>query len=249
MSDTNEAGRLCILQVHTDDQLELITLPTWCQEKKDLPDLAELHLRVPLVRTFQFVTEPVTLEIDVYSNCKCAMGDQAIENEYASKITGYETFGPLTVVCMCDQKIINMEQFTNLCKENGKFLRKYSDKEKKFSGSYGDMLHRLVLGTAKHNAKVAAAAAAAATAAAAACRDAGACRYTWEDWVLEADSGAAAAAAAAADSGATAAADSGAAAGSGATAADTLLAAAAGADVADVRRSVRSQKKRHIFDL
>jgi hypothetical protein len=28
-----------------------------------------------------------------------------------------------------------------------------------------------------------------------------------------------------------------------------LLAAAAGADVADVRRSVRSQKKRHIFDL
>jgi hypothetical protein len=98
-----------ILQVRTDNKLELITLPTWCQKKKDLHDLPELHFKTGTrVRTFLFMKQPVTLVVDVYSNSQEQNGDQSIMNEYALMITGYDTFGPLTVVCMCDGNYQNI---------------------------------------------------------------------------------------------------------------------------------------------
>ena len=158
MSVTHKASPLAkkilqakqVLQVHPDDELKVVLLPMWCQEKKDVNYLSELRVRVPKVRSFLFVQKKsVRLEIEAYSKPWQKDGN-SILNEYASLITGYDTFGPLTVVCLYNDKIIDMHEFAKLCTENGKFLREYSDKDKKFSGFYGDMLHRLVRGTAKH---------------------------------------------------------------------------------------------------
>jgi hypothetical protein len=154
MSDTDKADRVHILQVRPDDKLELITLPTWCEKTIDLDDVTELRFKTGTrKRTFLFVKAPVRLVVEVFCNRQEQHGDYSIKNVYASKITGYcHIYGPVTVVCTCDEKIINMQLFVKLCRENGRAMYEYSNEEKKFVDFYGDMLHRLVLGTEKHEA-------------------------------------------------------------------------------------------------
>jgi hypothetical protein len=146
--DAEEAGCVEILQVLPEPKLMLIKLPPWCKKTIDLDDVTELMFVTgsQSKRTFLFVRAPVRLTVDVFCNRQKQHGDYSIKNVYASRITGYDTFGPLTVVCMCDDKIISMQTFLKLCRENGKALYKYTDKEKNFPGIYGDMLQRLVRG-------------------------------------------------------------------------------------------------------
>jgi len=133
-----------------EPKLKLIKLPPSCKKIIDLHDVPALMFTTFLLkRTFGFLKKPVQLFVDVFWLPEEQHGDQSIKNEYASMITGQETFGPLTVVCLCDQKIISMQQFVKLCTDNGMVLRAYSDKERKFSGIHGDMLHRLVRGTGR----------------------------------------------------------------------------------------------------
>jgi hypothetical protein len=136
------------VQVLPDTQLKLIKLPPWCKKTINLDDVTELMFVNGLRRrTFLFVKAPVRVTVDVFCNPQEQHGDYSIKNEYASRITGHDTFGPLTVVCMCDHKIICMQTFSKLCRENGKPLRKYTDEEKIFPGIYGDMLQLMVSGS------------------------------------------------------------------------------------------------------
>jgi hypothetical protein len=146
--DAEEARCVEILQVLPKPELMLIKLPPWCKKIKDLDDVRELMFKTgSRNRTFLFVRKPVRLVVEVFCNPQEQHGDYSIENGYASRITGYDTFGPLTVVCTCNGILVSMQTFLKLCMENGKPLRKYTDQEKNFPGIYGDMLQRLVLGS------------------------------------------------------------------------------------------------------
>jgi hypothetical protein len=112
-----------ILQVLPHTKLKLIKLPPSCKNTKDLDNLSELKFVTgSRKRTFLFLEAP-SLTVEVFCNPQEQHGDYSIKNEYASRITGHNTFGPLTVVCTCDDIIISFDTFVKLCIENGKKLR------------------------------------------------------------------------------------------------------------------------------
>ena len=163
MSETANDNGTC-LRLTYDGELEEQTLPIWVRTEEDLyhPFLEKKYFK----RRFEFLKTPVRLIVDVYSTVRRKNGSEECLNEYASKITGKDTFGTLIVVFMCSDDlpeegsprslspatIISMKKFLHMCSYHGKFLREYPRDEKKFPGLSGDMLHRLCLGMAKHKA-------------------------------------------------------------------------------------------------
>jgi hypothetical protein len=132
-----------------NETLQEIVLPPSCKTETDL--LQELGLS-ETVCVYDFRPHLQMLAIaDFPPGVRARMPF----NFYALKITGKPISGPLTVVCICDEQIINMPTFMKLCRENGMQLREFKfGTEKQFPGVEGDMLHYLLKTRRKYEASI-----------------------------------------------------------------------------------------------
>jgi hypothetical protein len=120
------------------------TLPSSCKTEENL--LTYLG-QSKTITNFMF-----TRKLKILAIAHCPGVSALMEhNFYAAKITGEPISGPLTVVCISDEQIVNMDEFFQLCKESGMPMRDFKlGTEKQFPGLEGDMLHRLVRTNMKH---------------------------------------------------------------------------------------------------
>jgi len=129
-----------------------IQLPISCQTEETLLQ----HLgQSETIAIFEFTREGFTPELKILGIALFPVARARMEfNFYAAKITGQAISGPFTVACMCNEQIVNMDEFLKLCTENGKNFREFKlGTEKQFPGLEGDMLHRLVKARAKWEAR------------------------------------------------------------------------------------------------
>ena len=129
-----------------------IQLPISCQTEETLLQ----HLgQSETIAIFEFTRKGFTPELKILGIALFPVACAHMEfNFYAAKITGQAISGPFTVACMCNEQIVNIDEFLKLCTENGKQFREFKlGTEKQFPGLEGDMLHLLVKTRAKWEAR------------------------------------------------------------------------------------------------
>jgi len=128
-----------------------IQLPISCQTEETLLQ----HLgQSETIAIFEFTRKGFTPELKILGIALFPAARARMEfNFYAAKITGQAISGPFTVACMCNEQIVNMDEFLKLCTENGMQFREFKLGKKQFPGLEGDMLHRLVKARAKCEAR------------------------------------------------------------------------------------------------
>jgi len=150
MPDAKERKECTIWQVVPNaegldkETLEEMVLPPCCNTVEDL--LQHLQKSETVV-IFEFQAHLQMLAIAHWPSVRANMHF----NFCALKITGNAISGPLFLACICDEQIVNMDEFFQLCKESGMQMREFKlGTEKQFPGLEGDMLHRLVRTTMKY---------------------------------------------------------------------------------------------------